>query len=162
MLLTSKGLVGMLSCNTSTLFLCDTLELIKQKYKEGSLDTLVNIHIFRNNDREITIYFTGLAAKFCETLFIWLVYQIYHLSNLRQLVLLRDNMQCNGRRDLYDCLELTGARFIIISPKIWVDFKANIKLSGSNWTKLFAMFRNETWNHGLDDISSKLHIFVSI
>ena len=70
MLATSKGLVGMLSCNTSTLFLRDTLELIKQKYKEGSLDTLVDIHIFRNNDREITIYFTGLAAKFCETLFI--------------------------------------------------------------------------------------------
>ena len=74
MLLTSKGLVGMLRCNTSTLFLRDTLELIKQKYKEGSSDTLVDIHIFRNNDWEIsTIYFTGLAAKFCETLFILLV-----------------------------------------------------------------------------------------
>ena len=102
MLLTSKGLVGMLSCNTSTLFLRDTLELIKQKYKEGSLDTLVDIYIFRNNDRETsTIYFTGLAAELCETLFILLVVKLkfekkqlhQSLSNLTQLVLLRDNVQ---------------------------------------------------------------------
>ena len=80
---------GLLVCWVATLrrFFCVTrLNWSSKNIKKEARSTLVDIYIFRNNDREIsTIYFTGLAAKFCETLFILLVVKLkFELTQLHQ------------------------------------------------------------------------------